>query len=76
MNMIEDVQPAVGVPTSCLVIIYIYIILYLFIWCISADKYLLARLRHILFEFFEDDVAFALSVGQLSDLVGWLSLLL
>ena len=75
--MIEDVQPAVGVPTSCLVIIYIdIIILYLFIWCISADKYLLARLRHILFEFFEDDVAFALSVGQLSDLVGWLSLLL
>ena len=69
-----------GVPTSCLVIIYIYIyymyILSLFIWCISADKYLLARLRHILFEFFEDDVAFALSVGQLSDLVGWLSLLL
>ena len=55
-------------------IIYIYI--YTIIWCISADKYLLARLRHILFEFFEDDVAFALSVGQLSDLVGWLSLLL
>ena len=42
-----------------------------FIWCINADKYVLVTLRHLLFE---DDVAFALSVGQLSDLVGWLSL--
>lgn len=36
MNMIEDVQPAVGVPTSCLVIIYI-LLYYIYLFGVSVQ---------------------------------------
>ena len=50
-------------------------VVWLYLTGVSLHRYIFVGAPAAYYLLFEDDVAFALSVGQLSDLVGWLSLL-